>query len=164
MHERALPCTSVSSWNCVLRQANINQPDYPATHVAVTYLVCVIFLLGRTSYTQRTRNDEFLGLPLYTIRRPDYTDAPYRKFLGMRYLTTRVPGYSQGRIKPAGGPCQIGRGPFQSPLPDLPIFQSRSPTPFSYQSVITHNQGRRLVINIGGAKILVTNIGGTKIF
>src|SRR6218665_1371378 len=67
MHERALPCTSVSSWNCVLRQANINQPDYPTTHVTVTYLVCVVFLLGRTSYTQRTRNDEFLGLRLFAI-------------------------------------------------------------------------------------------------
>jgi len=23
---------------------------------------------------------------------PDYADAPYRKFLGLRYLTTQVPG------------------------------------------------------------------------
>src|SRR6218665_3470509 len=41
-------------------------PSYPTTHVVtVAYLVCVI---------------------------SGYPDAPYRKFLGLRYLTTWVPG------------------------------------------------------------------------
>src|SRR6218665_1273454 len=39
----------------------------PRTHRIVNFLVCVVF----------------------TIRRPESADAPYRKFLGLRCLTTR---------------------------------------------------------------------------
>src|SRR6218665_301713 len=109
------PYFSQSLELCVCRQANISQLGFPTTRLH-TYLsptwsalYCVYIrqdgrnvsqiswsALCSYSGTQLPDNPRsschLLGLRLFIIRRPDYADAPYRKFLGLRYLTTRVPG------------------------------------------------------------------------
>ena len=71
MHEGARPRTSVSAELCVATS------KYLSTQLLTTWDRGIRY---------------FLGLRVFIIRRPDYLDAPYRKFLGLRYSTTRVPG------------------------------------------------------------------------
>src|SRR6218665_3223000 len=53
---------------------------------------------------------------------------------------------SRAGLSPRGPHAKFVGSPFQSPLPDRPIFQSQSPTPFSYHSVITENRLNLIIL------------------
>src|SRR6218665_223737 len=65
--------------------------DYPGQRYSSLSWSALCFCSG-TQLPDNSRSCQLLGLCLFIIRRPAYPDAPYRKFLGLCYLTTRVPG------------------------------------------------------------------------
>src|SRR6218665_2489249 len=85
---------SVPRTVCVATSKYLSTPvvDYRGQRYLSLSWSALCFYLGTQLPDNSRINCRLLGLRLFIIRRPDYPDAPYRKFLGLRYLTTWVPG------------------------------------------------------------------------
>src|SRR6218665_2726539 len=78
MHEGLVPVLqSVPRTVCVStsKYFSTRVPDYPTSHVSVTYLVCVVLCVCPTTRTEM-----------------------YRKFIGLRCILIRVPSYPTTRV------------------------------------------------------------------